>query len=182
MIYGERIRLRAVEREDLPRFVDWLNDPNVRRGLILHLPMSLAQEQAWFEDMIKRPQAEQPFVIELKLGSEWVMIGNCGVHQIDWRCRSATLGIFIGEKGYWNQGYGTEAMQLLIKHGFENLNLNRLALDVYEDNLGAIRAYEKAGFVLEGRKRQAMYKDGRYLDILVMSVLRDEWLASDDEK
>jgi RimJ/RimL family protein N-acetyltransferase len=177
MIYGERIRLRAIEREDLMQFVEWLNDPDVRRGLFLHIPMSLAQEQNWFENMIKRPQAEQPLVIELALGSEWVMIGNCGIHQIDWRCRSATLGIFIGEKGYWNQGYGTEAMRLLLKHGFETLNLNRLDLLVNEDNPGAIHAYEKAGFVHEGRKRQAMYKGGHYLDMMIMSVLREEWEA-----
>jgi RimJ/RimL family protein N-acetyltransferase len=66
-------------------------------------------------------------------------------------------------------------MQLLLKHGFETLNLNRLSLDVFETNLGAIRSYEKAGFVHEGRKRQGMYLEGQYIDILMMSVLREEW-------
>ena len=175
MIYGDKLRLRAVERSDLRRFVEWLNDPEVREGLLLHLPLSMAEEEKWFEDMIKRPAVEHPMVIEIRQDESWVMIGNCGIHNIDWRLRSAEVGIFIGEKGYWDQGYGTEAMRVLLDHSFNTLNLNRIALQVYEDNPRAVRAYEKAGFVHEGRERQGMYKNGRYVDIIWMSVLRPEW-------
>jgi RimJ/RimL family protein N-acetyltransferase len=178
MIYGENIRLRAIDRQDLPRFVEWLNDPEVRRGLLLHLPMSRAEEENWFEDMLKRPAVEHPLVIEIQEGTEWIMIGNCGIHNVDWRCRSAEVGIFIGEKRLWNRGYGTNAMRLLLKHGFETLNLNRIALEVYENNPRAVRSYEKSGFVHEGRKRKAMFIEGKYHDILIMSVLREEWRAS----
>jgi RimJ/RimL family protein N-acetyltransferase len=181
MIYSERVRFRAVERTDLTRFAEWLNDPEIRGGLLLYLPLSLPEEENWYLNMLKSPPAEHPMVIEIRQAEEWLMVGNCGIHQIDWRCRSAELGIFIGEKGYWNQGYGTEAMRLLLKHGFETLNLNRLALDVYENNLRAVRSYEKAGFVHEGRKRQAVYMDGRYMDLLIMSVLRGEWLKGSPE-
>ena len=180
MIYGERLRLRAIERSDLAKFVDWLNDPDVRFGLKLYLPISLAQEENWFENVLNRPADEQPFVIERRQENNWVMIGNCGFHDIDWRCRSASVGIFIGEKSLWNRGFGSEAMSLLLKHGFETLNLNRIQLDVYEDNSGAIKSYEKSGFLLEGRKRQAIYKDGRFKDVLFMSVLREEWIQKDN--
>jgi len=81
----------------------------------------------------------------------------------------------IGEKNYWNQGYGTESITLLLKHGFETLNLNRIMLRVYEDNPRAIRCYEKAGFVHEGRLREARYFEGVYRDVMLMSVLRREW-------
>jgi RimJ/RimL family protein N-acetyltransferase len=175
MIYGDRLRLRAVERSDLELFVEWLNDPEVREGLLLHLPLSMAEEEKWFEDMINHPAVEHPMVIEIRQDESWVMIGNCGIHNIDWRLRSAEVGIFIGEKGYWDQGYGTEAMIVLLDHSFNTLNLNRVALQVYEDNPRAVRAYEKAGFVHEGRERQGMYKNGRYVDIIWMSVLRPEW-------
>jgi diamine N-acetyltransferase len=181
LIFGGKVRLRAIERQDLPRFVEWLNDPEVIKGLLFHSPLSLAEEEGWFEAMLKRPPAEHPMGIEILEGNQWVMIGNCGIHNIDWRCRSADVGIFIGEKRQWNQGYGTLAMQLLLQHCFESLNLNRVALEVYEDNLRAIRSYEKAGFVQEGRKRQAMYKDGQYLDILMMSILRHEWMSLKNE-
>ena len=175
MIYGDRIRLRAPTRSDLPQFVEWLNDPEVKAGLLMALPLSFEDEEAWFENMRKSPAAQHPLVIEVRNGDDWRMIGNCGFHIIDWRIRSAEVGIFIGDKSYWNRGYGTEVMRLLLRHGFNTLNLNRVALEVFETNPRAIRAYEKAGFVHEGRRRQDMFKDGRYIDVLLMSVLRSEW-------
>jgi RimJ/RimL family protein N-acetyltransferase len=175
MIQGKRIRFRAPTRSDLPQFVAWLNDPEVIAGLLVALPMSLEDEEAWFTGMLNRPLAEHSMVIEIQQGEDWTAVGTCGFHNFDWRARAAEVGIFIGEKSLWNQGYGSEAMALLLRHGFNTLNLNRIALDVYETNPRAIRAYEKVGFVHEGRKRQAMYKDGSYIDILIMSVLRSEW-------
>jgi diamine N-acetyltransferase len=175
MIYGERVRLRHVERDDLPRFVEWLNDPEVRHGLSLYLPLSMGEEEQWFENMMKGKPYEQPLVIEVEAEPGWTMIGNSGFFGFDWRIRKAELGILIGDKSYWNRGYGTEVMRLLLHHGFTTLNLNRIFLRVYEDNPRAIRAYEKAGFVHEGRLRQAEFHDGRYLDVLLMSVLESEW-------
>ena len=177
MIYGDRVRLRAPERDDIGRFVKWLNDPEVRDGLLLYLPMSIAEEENWFENMLKRPASEHPLVIEIAQDNNWFPIGNCGVHQIDWRNRSAEVGIVIGEKSFWNQGYGTEAMALLLRHAFETLNLNRISLDVYESNPRAIKAYENVGFVHEGRKRKAMFLNGHYIDVLLMSILREEWFS-----
>lgn len=175
MIYGKRVRLRAPERCDLPRFQEWLNDPEVTAGLLVVLPLSLSDEEAWFESMRQRPPSEHALVIEVRQGDEWVMVGNCGFHSIDWRSRSGEVGIFIGEKSFWNQGYGSDVMRLLLRHGFNTLNLNRVCLDVEETNPRAIRAYEKVGFVHEGRRRQAIFKDGKYIDLLQMSVLRSEW-------
>lgn len=177
MIFGNRIRLRAVEREDLPLFVVWLNDPEVIEGLLFLSPLSLEDEKQWFEKVANHSPAERPLVIEIRDGETWRMIGNCEFHNISQINRSADVGIFIGDKTVWNAGYGTETMQLLLKYGFETLNLNRISLVVYDDNPRAIRAYEKAGFVLEGRLRQAKYKHGRYGDELIMSVLRSEWDA-----
>lgn len=175
MIYGERVRLRGIERSDIPLFVAWLNDPEVNENLALSIPLSQAMEENWFENMLKRPQEEIPMTIEVRQGEAWVAVGNCGLFDIHWHIRSAEVGIFIGEKSLWNQGYGTEALRLLLRHGFESLNLNRIFLRVYETNLRAVRSYEKAGFILEGRQRQGMYKDGRYIDVLMMSILHSEW-------
>jgi len=175
LIYGKRIRLRHAERDDLPRFVAWLNDPEVRQGLALFLPLSQPEEEQWFEKTLQRPAEERPFTIEARQEHSWQPIGSCGFEILDWRNRSAEVGILIGEKSYWNQGYGTETMQLLLEHAFSTLNLNRVYLRVFEDNPRAIRAYEKAGFVHEGRMRQAEFHLGRYCDVLLMSVLRPEW-------
>lgn len=175
MIYGERLRLRAAEKEDLSRFVCWLNDPDVRQFLLMNLPLSMADEERWFEQMQAQPASEHVLVIEAKMGQDWLPIGNTSLMNIDWVNRSAEVGIFIGEKSFWNQGYGRETMRLMLKHGFETLNLNRIWLRVFENNPRGIRAYERAGFQHEGRMRQALYQSGRYFDVLIMSVLRDEW-------
>jgi len=175
MILGEQVRLRSIEPTDLPLLVSWMNDPEVTAGLMLWLPLSTREEESWYENMLRRPPEERALAIEANIEGQWRHIGNCGFHEIDWRVRACTVGIVIGEKQFWNQGYGTKAMQLLLKHGFETLNMTRIALDVYDNNPRAIRSYEKCGFVLEGRKRQAMYKNGEYLDVLIMSVLRHEW-------
>jgi RimJ/RimL family protein N-acetyltransferase len=176
MIYGKRIRFRAPERADIPTFVDWLNDPDVRHGIAAFLPMSLAREERWFDEMLVRPVEAHPFAIDLRKGRSWILIGSCGLHDIDWKSRKAEIGIMIGDKRQWNKGLGTEAMELILKHGFETLNLHRLYLKVFADNLGAIRAYEKAGFIHEARLREAHFGDGAYKDDLIMSVLRSEWI------
>jgi len=177
IIYGKRVRLRAVEREDVQKFYAWVNDPEVTRGLSLYLPLSTLDEEKWFEGLQNRDLHQRPMSIEVRDGDSWMLIGNCAVFDLDWVVRSAELGIMIGEKSVWNQGYGTEVMTLLLKHGFETLNLNRICLRVYAENVRAHRAYVKAGFVEEGRLRQAVYKHGRYGDVIFMSVLASEWSA-----
>lgn len=188
MINGERIRFRAVEREDLPTFLEWVNDPDVRDGLSIYLPLSMDDEQEWFDGVRKRQPDERNLVIEVwspaPVGGlpafqggkpAWKMIGGIGFFKLDYKNRSAEFGIMIGDKSCWNQGYGTEAVRLLLKLGFNTLNLNRIHLRVLETNPRAIRAYQKAGFTHEGRQRQAEYKDGKYLDLLVMSILKSEF-------
>jgi RimJ/RimL family protein N-acetyltransferase len=182
MIYGERVRLRAAEREDVKKFCIWVNDPDVTRYLSLYLPMSSVDEENWFERMSKRDQAEKTLVIEVRDGDGWKMIGNCGVFGIDSVNSLGELGIMLGEKDEWNKGYGTETMVLLLRHCFDTLNLNRAYLHVYAENKRASRSYEKAGFVEEGRLRESVYKHGKYDDVIVMSVLRSEWAARTKEK
>jgi len=178
MIIGERIRLRAIERDDIPRFVDWLNDPEVIAGLLINLPMSNWDETRWFEKLAERPAEERPLALDARLpDASWKHIGNVGLHQIEWVNRSAEFGIFIGDKSFWNHGYGTEATLLTLKHGFETINLNRIYLHVFETNLRAVHVYTKIGFVPEGRLRQTLFRNGRYIDTHVMSVLRSEWDA-----
>jgi len=178
MILGEKVRLRRPERADLPRFAAWLDDPEVRRHLALVYPMSVVLEEKWFEEQLEAEPALQALVIEAeRVGGEaaWNAVGVIGFHAIDWRSRAGELGLFIGEKSLWNAGYGTDATRTLVQWGFRELNLNRVSLRVFEDNAAAIRCYEKIGFRHEGRLRQDRFQDGRYLDTLVMGLLRDEY-------
>jgi len=175
MIIGNNIRLRPLEKEDLPRCAGWINDPEVREYLIYHTPISMDFEMAWYESKVKGQIEELPFIIEINTTEGWIPIGNTSFVSLNWRDRQAEVGIFIGEKQYWNQGYGTQVMKLMLQYGFNGLNLHRISLQVFDFNKRGIRSYEKAGFTLEGKLRQARFRNGKYSDILLMSILRPEW-------
>lgn len=175
MIIGKRVRLRAIEKDDLPSFVVWLNDPEVRRNLLLYQPLSMGQEEQWYVDILKEPVDEQPLCIDIKVGENWEHAGNVSFMQLNQHDRSAEIGIFIGRKDFWNKGYGCDAIRLMIGHGFNDLNLNRIYLRVYETNPNGVHCYEKAGFTHEGRLREARFHEGRYIDMLMMSILKSEW-------
>ncbi|NJN44186.1 MAG: GNAT family N-acetyltransferase, partial [Anaerolineae bacterium] len=97
MIYGDRIRLRKMEKEDTPQFVLWLNDPEVRTGLGAYLPISQAEEDKWFEKMLDRPPAEHNLVVDIREGDNWRMIGSTSFFDFNWRARKAEFGILIGD-------------------------------------------------------------------------------------
>lgn len=177
MIYGKRVRLRAVERSDLPKFHEWLNDPEVTEGLSMYLPFSMSEEERWFDKVMQAQPDQRPLAIEIKDGQTWQLAGNAGLFNLEWNNRSAEFGIFIGDKSRWDKGYGTEALDLILRHGFDTLNLNRIYLRVYASNARARRSYEKAGFVPEGIMREAAFHHGKYGDVHILSVLRSEWSA-----
>ena len=174
MFEGDRVRLRPIEREDLPHFVRWFGDPEVRRHLTIYLPFSLAQEERWFEDLGRR--LEQGHEVALAIETlDGLLIGNVGLGPISWKDRGAELGIAIGEKAYWDQGYGTDAVRTLLGVAFRQMNLHRVWLRVDADNARGIRCYEKAGLRREGTLRHAAFRDGAYCDQHIMSILETEF-------
>jgi RimJ/RimL family protein N-acetyltransferase len=108
---------------------------------------------------------------------EGVHIGNCGLHRGRPEDRHAELGIMIGDKDYQSNGYGTDAVMTLVRFAFEQMNLNKVSLGVFEFNERARAVYRKCGFVEEGRAREEYFQDGRYWDIVRMGVLRREFEA-----
>jgi UDP-4-amino-4,6-dideoxy-N-acetyl-beta-L-altrosamine N-acetyltransferase len=175
MIYGKKTRLRRIEREDISTFVRWFNDPDVREYLMINRPISIAEEEKWFERKLEQEDSEL-FAIETMDGTH---IGNIELMDINLRHRHAELGIVIGEKAYWSQGYGSDAIHTLLRFGFEEMNLHRIYLRVYEDNARGIHAYEKCGFRHEGRLREANYRQGKYYDELVMGILAHEFIEAE---
>ena len=174
MIYGKKTRLRRIEREDIPTFVRWFGDPDVRDFLLINRPISRAEEEQWFENQLKNESTEL-FAIETTDGQENVHIGNIGLHDINWLHRHTELGIVIGEKEYWSKGYGSDAIRTLLRFAFHEMNLHRVYLRVFQDNARGIGAYEKCGFKHEGRMREAVFRKGRYYDELRMSILAHEF-------
>ena len=176
MIVGEKVRLRAIERDDLPRFVEWFSDPDVRRYLDMYLPFSLAQEERWFESLQERLEKREVVMLTIET-SGGAHIGNISLFDIHWKERHAELGITIGEKDYWGQGYGTDAVRTMLRLAFEEMNLHRVFLRVHADNARGIQCYEKVGFQKEGTLRENVFREGAYIDMYVMGILESEFAA-----
>jgi RimJ/RimL family protein N-acetyltransferase len=170
MLTGERVTLRAIERDDLPRYVQWLNEPAILAFFGPNLPMSLEQETQWYENMLNDGSVCN-FAIEF----DSQHIGGAGLSNIDNRHRSAEVGLFIGVSDMWDKGLGGDTLRTLLRYGFEQHNLNRIYLRVFAENKRAVHLYEKLGFQHEGCWRQAEFRHGRYQDMLWMSILRQEW-------
>ncbi|MEA2677641.1 MAG: hypothetical protein QOJ81_1782 [Chloroflexota bacterium] len=181
ILRGEHVFLRPAERSDVPNFVRWLNDAETTSFLNMRAPMSEAMEEKWFEGMVERQGKDHfHFVICMLKGNQ--PIGSLSLFAIDYVNGNAGIGISIGEKSLWGKGYGTDAMFALLDFGFGMLRLERLWLEVYDFNKRARRSYEKCGFLSEGIERHGVYKQGRYLDVELMALLRDEWAAQPRQK
>jgi RimJ/RimL family protein N-acetyltransferase len=174
VIQGERVNLRRLEEEDLEKELQWLSDPEVTRltQAGYSLPVTRAQVQEMFKEAIRGERLF--FAVETKDGT---LIGDAALHPIDEKNRLGELLITIGEKGYWNKGYGTDTILLLLKLAFQEVNLQKVELRVFEYNERAIKVYEKCGFKREGVRRRALFRDGRYYDQILMGILREEFTA-----
>lgn len=170
MLQGQRVVLRPIEKEHLPNYVRWFGDPEVLAYIGGYLPLNLAGEESWYQR-----QNENPNVVNFAVELEGQHIGGTGFFDIDHRNQGAEIGIVIGEKEFWNQGLGQDVMNTMIAYGFDFLNFHRIYLRVFPENERAVRAYEKVGFVHEGRFRQSVWRHGRWHDLLTMSILRHEW-------
>jgi diamine N-acetyltransferase len=169
---GQSVYLRPLERADAPLLVKYVNDPAIRRTLLMNRPISLQEE----EEFISRlGEAKDQVVLGIASHDGDRLLGVTGLHKIDSSSRQAEFGIFIGDPAEWGKGYGTETTALMVGYAFETLNLNRVWLHVFENNPAGIRAYEKVGFKREGVLRQGVFREGQYLDVVTMAVLRDEW-------
>jgi RimJ/RimL family protein N-acetyltransferase len=178
ILRSERILLRPAEREDIPVFIAWLADADVAEGLGSCAPWSKVAEEGWFDDLQKvQGKSTWHFVICLRAGSR--PIGLAGLHSVDHPNGSTELGIAVGERTLWDQGYGTETMGVLLDFAFGELRLHRVYLHVFAGNARAIHVYERLGFRLDGVEREAFYRHGQHHDVHLMSILISEWAAQD---
>ncbi len=177
MLKGKKVTLRGVRREDLPHLSEFNNDIEVETsgGGDPPMPQSLERLQAEFDqNSAKGGRDGAWFVIE----ADGKVIGQCVLHSFD-TCQginhNCELGIVIGDKAYWGKGYGREAVNLLVGYAFHHWNVHRVWLRTNSGNERAIRAYLACGFVEEGRLREHEWNNGRFVDTVMMGILRREW-------
>ena len=169
-IIGERCYLSPISMEDVPKYTNWLNDFEVVVSTTLY-------------SRIVDVEAESAALAELKKGYNFAirlnqtneLIGNIGLNDVDFLHRTAELGIIIGNKTYWKQGYCKEAIELLLDFTFNILNIKNVYLKVYEFNVPGIKLYEKVGFKIAGRLRKALEINGNRYDLILMDILAEEY-------
>jgi RimJ/RimL family protein N-acetyltransferase len=176
VLHGRLTRLRPAERDDVPLLVRWFNDLATVRFLSARAPMSLAAEERWFEDMTADQGRGRWHFLICRLDDDRP-IGTIGLFEIDLTNGSAGIGITIGDPADTGRGFGSDALETLLDFGFGRLRLDRLWLDAYAFNTRAIAMYERVGFVHEGVARHGAYRDGEFVDVVAMAILRDEWAA-----
>lgn len=172
---GETTVLRRHTSANLDAFRRWYSDPEVvRLTRYQDGPMRTEEIERFFTARVIGPDS-MAFAIHVRATGR--LIGTCAFSQLDGDNGSTLYHITIGEKDAWGHGFGTEATELMLEHAFERLGLHRVALAVFAFNERAIRSYRSVGFVVEGRARDAIWRDGRYWDELQMSILESDWRA-----
>ena len=165
--------LREITEEDTKNIVKWRNNPNVKKNFCIQDDITEESHLNWFKNRILTGNVKQ-FIIIAK--TENNPVGSTFLRDIDLKNKKAEFEIFIGEDSARNKGIGTDCTKLIIKYGFEILNLNKIFLRVFSNNKGAIRAYEKAGFKYEGTaKEDVLLPNGEFQDIVFMSILKENY-------
>ncbi len=170
-LVGEKCYLSPISLDDVERYTEWVNDLEIGQFVLFSAAvLDLSKERAALQDLMENSVS---FAIVEKDTNK--VIGNCSLHNVNEVHRHAQLGIFIGEKTFWNQGIGTEATNLLLDFGFNVLNLNNINLEVVDYNKRATRSYEKAGFQYVGKRTNYAFMAGEYHDVLIYEMLAENF-------
>jgi RimJ/RimL family protein N-acetyltransferase len=174
-IDGRKVSLQHPRAEELAAVLRWYTDPEIARLTRYQTrPMTPSEIERFFHGRLLAPDALAYTIHELSARRP---VGFTTFSSLDADNGSVLFHITIGEPDAWGRGLGTEATELMLAHAFDRLGLHRVGLSVFAFNTRALRAYDKAGFRVEGRVREAIRRDGRHWDEIQMGVLRDEWRA-----
>ncbi|MDR1570299.1 MAG: GNAT family N-acetyltransferase [Oscillospiraceae bacterium] len=174
MYTGKKVRLRAYRPADLDDVLRQVNDyMSVRHSALGPiLPATPDDEMRWIGQQTSMTRGEYQFAIETLNGQ---YVGGCGFQHVDWKNRAAHIGILIGNAAMRGKGYGSDAIRVLCRIGFAEMNLHKISLTVIEGNEAAIRCYIACGFSMEGKLRDEIFREDAYHDLIAMGILRDEW-------
>jgi len=178
---GKKVKLRPFEKEDVDMIMKNWNRYETRRYLANVIPMSRSMEEEWIQQITQEQKLGKSYVFAIERLSDGELLGGCGLHNLSSTHKNAILGIVIYDPKNWNKGYGTETMRMLLNIGFNFLNLHRIELQVLEFNQRAIKVYEKVGFKTVGRRREAIFLEGKYVDSIIMDILKEEFDKTDNQ-
>jgi UDP-4-amino-4,6-dideoxy-N-acetyl-beta-L-altrosamine N-acetyltransferase len=173
MLETKRIRLRLIERKDLEEIIKWRATQEAYEVFFTYTPLNIDLQTRWYEKQLT-DSSQENFIIEHKESN--LPIGMIGLYDINFKTGHAEWGrVIIGAPQMLKHGYGREAIELVVKYAFDHLNLRRLACTALANNIAVVRLYERLGFRQEGILREYIYKDGRYIDVILFAMLHDEY-------
>jgi RimJ/RimL family protein N-acetyltransferase len=172
MFKGQKVVLRAMKRDDVQR--QWQVENDAEMWFLDGGRPRVSSLEAMLADFDSRLLSSSSGGISFAIEADGQYIGHCGLHSLIEEARHCELSIEIGDRAYWGRGYGRDTIHLLLKYAFEHMNLERVWLTTHSENERAIRCYKACGFVEEGRLRQHLYIGGRYVDRVMMGILRSE--------
>ncbi|NHJ86975.1 MAG: GNAT family N-acetyltransferase [Asgard group archaeon] len=175
MFEGEKVILRGVELSDLDSIMESWNTLELRTFLSTPMPFSREEEENWIKSTWERRRSGQAYIFAVIDKNTKEFLGTAGLEDVSGIHKSAVLGIAIHKKENWSKGFGTDTMRVLLDIGFKYLNLNRIELFVFDFNIRGVKTYLKVGFKEVGKKRQAFYSNGKYNDMIIMDILREDW-------
>jgi RimJ/RimL family protein N-acetyltransferase len=174
MVIGNKVVLRAVEKEDLTRFFKWSDDYEFKRYYNFTIDFGNYDEAV--DNFYKGRSLQNTAEFSILDKSNKILIGRCMLTDIDLINKKSMCMMYIDDRNCRDSGYGTEAMRLLMKFAFEDLGLNRLGAWVFDFNKYAIRCFKNCGMKVEGIMREGIYRDGKYQDVYFMGVLKNEYV------
>ncbi len=176
MLRGDKIYLTNLDPANAETARGWINDPEINRYLLTgQVPVSAAAEAAFYGRAVTDWAAGKSYMFEIHAADDGRYIGNCGLHNVGMRHRSAEVGIFIGDTTEQNHGYGRDAIVTVTRFGFDTLGLNRIEIRSQADNERSMHLYEKLGFKPMGRLREATFTFGHFVDEAIFDMLASEW-------
>lgn len=174
MIKGKLTGLRAIEKEDLNKFLKWRNNPNLRKNFREFKELNSVNQEIWFNNIVMNSPNNIMFSIVNLENNE--LIGACGLNYIDWVNRNADLSIYIGFKNeYIDDLYAPDACKLLLEYGFNELNLHRIHVEIYDFDLDKKGLLDKLNFNYDGMLRETHWTDGKWANSLYYSILEQEF-------
>ncbi len=175
---GKKVILRPLVKADAPLFARWVNDAEVRQYVSNFLPKTMSYEEEWIAGLGAGGSGGK-FPTDIVFGietHEGQLIGSMGLHRINWKDRTAASGAMIGEKSFWNKGYGQDAKMQLLHYAFDTLGLRKICSEALAYNKRSIGHNLACGYKQEGLKKKQTLVNGRYYDHVLLAVFREDWL------
>ncbi|MBD1371723.1 GNAT family N-acetyltransferase [Hazenella sp. IB182357] len=174
LFHGDKVRLAPFQADDAEQMSKWFSDAQFLREIDTDMAVPVTIHELENKDRTGMKD-HNGIQFRIRTLNDDRLVGFIALHSFEWNNQVALIAIGIGEGSERDQGYGTDAMRLILKYAFHELNLNRVGLDVISYNARALKVYKKVGFKEEGRMRSAVLRNGNAYDRIIMGILKEEW-------